>query len=239
MGRKRHGRRAGSISRNCILHLLGAVLLCAGACAPPDASYFPTAPGYEWTYEISRTAPKIQGDVIQRSIVRNLSARTVDGVRYYPKIYANGKTHYFTRSADGIRLGNPGAEEAALVIGYPLSPGKQWGAASDLFLFDPPKKPEKGWSRISRNLALDYTVASLDDRVDVPGGYFTGCLRVEAVGFLYLPRRLILGIRLVKVEQTQWYAPGVGLVKMTRREFAIPNLYPSEYTQVLTAFKRQ
>ena len=221
------------------LCLYGLVLLLVPSCSAPDTSYFPTAPGYEWTYDISRKNPEIQGPVIQRSIVRNLPARTVDGITYYPKIYANGKKHYFTDFAEGISRQHTDAERTDLVIGYPLSTGTEWRAASVLFLFDLPRKLHDFRGRISRNLELDYTITSTADEVRVPAGHFVRCLRVDAVGFLDLPHRLMLGIRMIKVEQTQWYAPGVGLVKMTRREFAIPNLYPSEYTQVLTSFKRK
>ena len=217
--------------------LYGFVLLLLSSCSSPETGYFPTAPGAEWTYDISRTSPESRAPIIQKSIVRNLPARTVDGVTYYPKRYASGPIHYFTISADGISRGKPGHEGADPVIAYPLNVGAEWSAGSRLYLFLP-KTLEGARDNISGNLELDYTITSLADSVDVPAGYFPRCLRIDAIGFLDLPNRLMLGIRTIKVEQSQWYAPGVGLVKMTRREYAIPNLYPSEYTQVLTSFKR-
>ena len=222
----------------CVLWLGALVLPLLSSCSSPDTGYFPTAPGAEWSYDISRTSPEIHVPVIQKSIVRNLPARTVDGVTYYPKRYASGTMHYFTVSADGVRRGKPGQEGADPVIAYPLNVGAEWSAGSRLYLFLP-KNLEGARDDISGNLELDYTITSLDDPVDVPAGYFPRCLRVDAVGFLDLPTRLMLGIRIIKVEQSQWYAPGVGLVKMTRKEYAIPNLYRSEYTQVLTSFKRK
>lgn len=231
------GTGGGINSVPCVL--LGAlVLLLLSSCSSPDTSYFPTAPGHEWTYDISRTSPEIRAPVIQKSIVRNLPARTVDGVAYYPKRYANGSIRHFTRSAEEISRAKPGHEGANPVIVYPLNVGAEWSAGSRLYLFLP-KHLEGVRDDISGNLELDYTITSLDDAVDVPAGYFPRCLRIDAIGFLGLPSRLMLGIRIIKVEQTQWYAPGVGLVKMTRKEYAIPNLYPSEYTQVLTSFKRK
>ena len=219
---------------------LGAlVVLLLFSCSSPDTSYFPTAPGNEWTYDISRTAPDMHQPLIQKSIVRNLPPGTVDGITYYPRAYANRAIHYFTISAGGISRSKPGHEGADPVIVYPLSVGTEWSGGSRLYLFDLPKKLEGAWNNISSNLELDYTITSLEDSVDVPAGHFPRCLRIDAVGFLDLPTRLMLGIRIIKVEQSQWYAPGVGLVKMTRREYAIPNLYPSEYTQTLTSFKRK
>ncbi|MCY4337455.1 MAG: hypothetical protein OXD47_01495 [Gammaproteobacteria bacterium] len=221
------------LHRCCWCGILSAVI---PACAPPDTSYFPVTPGYEWRYDISRKTPEIRRAITQKAVVRNLPATTVDGVAYYPQLHANRKTYYFTRTEDGISRRTPGAEEARQVIAEPLQVGTEWSAPSRLYLFDLPKKQVVNWRALSRAMTLDYTITSLDERLDVPAGRFTGCLRIDAVGFLYLPRRLMLGIRIIKVEQTQWYAPGVGLVKMTRKEYAIPNLYPSEYTQALIAF---
>ena len=220
--------------------LLGTVVLwLLSSCSSPDTGYFPTTPGHEWTYDISRTSTENQSPIIQKSIVRSLPATTVDGITYYPMMYANGTTHYFTRSTEGIVRSAPGREGADPVIVHPLRVGSEWSGASQLYLFDLPKKLEGAWERLSSNLELDYTITGMDEHVEAPAGYFSGCLRIDAIGFLDLPTRLMLGIRIIKVEQTQWYAPGVGLVKMTRREYAIPNLYPSEYTQVLTSFKRK
>lgn len=216
--------------------LCSLALLLIPACAPPDTGYFPTTPGYEWRYDISKKTPAMQHGITQKSIVRNLPARTVGNVTYYPQIHANRKTYYFTRSGDGIGRGTPGAAEVRQVIGQPLRVGTEWSAVSRLYLFDLPKQLDDGWDILSRNLTLDYTISSLDEQVDTPAGRFNGCLRIDSVGFLDLPRRLMLGIKLIKVEQTQWYAPGIGLVRMTRREFAFPDLYTSEYTQVLTSF---
>lgn len=218
--------------------LCSLALLLIPACAPPDTSYFPTTPGYEWRYDINKKTPAMQYGITQKSIVRNLPARTVDNVTYYPQLHANGKTYYFTRSGDGVSRSTPGAEKVWQVIGQPLRVGTEWSVVSRLHLFDLPQQPDGGWGILSRNLTLDYTISSLDEQVDTPAGRFHGCLRIDSAGFLDLPRRLMLGIRVIKVEQTRWYAPGVGLVKMTRKEYAVPNLYPSEYTQALTAFSR-
>ena len=133
---------------------------------------------------------------------------------------------------------SPGGDSAERIIGFPLREGTTWSSTARLQLFDLPKKLEDGWDGLSRYMTMDYTVTSLHESVKVPAGRFSRCLRIDAVGFLDLPQRIMLGIRMIKVEQTQWYAPEVGLIKMTRREFAIPNLYPSEYTQVLTSFKQ-
>ena len=217
---------------------LSAALLLLCACDRPAAGYFPVEPGYEWNYDVSRTIPPLQGLVTQKIIVRNLRPRIEGGNTYYPKIYANGRTYFYTRSTEGISRMSPGDDSVEQVIGFPLSEGTTWSSTARLQLFDLPKKLEDGWNELSRYMTMDYTITGLDETVNVPAGHFSRCLRIDAVGFLDLPQRIMLGIRSFKVEQTQWYAPEVGLVKMTRREVAIPNLYPSEYTQVLTSFEQ-
>ena len=220
------------------MFLPGALLLLLCACDKPAAGYFPVEPGYEWNYDVSRTIPPLQGLVTQKIIVRNLRPRIEGGNTYYPQIYANGRQYFYTRSTEGISRTAPGGDSAERIIGFPLSEGTNWSSTARLQLFDLPKKLEDGWNGLSRYMTMDYTVTSLDEVVKVPAGRFSRCLRIDAVGFLDLPERIMLGIRIIKVEQSQWYAPEVGLIKMTRREFAIPNLYPSEYTQVLTSFKQ-
>ena len=221
------------------LCLPGALLLLLSACDRSAEGYFPVTPGYEWTYEIRRSTPPLEGLITQKSIVRSLRPETVGADRYYPRIYANGRKYFYTRSTEGISRKSPGDDSVERVIGYPLSVGTQWSSTARLQLFDLPKKLEDGWNGLSRYMTMDYTITGLDESVKVPAGRFSRCLRIDAVGFLDLPQRIMLGIRTIKVEQTQWYAPEVGLIKMTRREFAIPDLYPSEYTQVLTAFNRK
>lgn len=231
--------KRGRTSVCLTLCLPGALLLLLSACDRPAEGYFPVTPGYEWTYEIRRSTPPLEGLITQKSIVRSLRPETVGAERYYPRIYANGRKYFYTKSAEGISRTAPGNDSVERVIGYPLSVDTEWSSTARLQLFDLPKKLEDGWDGLSRYMTMDYTITSLDESVQVPAGRFSRCLRIDAVGFLDLPQRIMLGIRIIKVEQTQWYAPEVGLIKMTRREFAIPNLYPSEYTQVLTSFNRK
>lgn len=222
---------------SCLL----AALFLASACAepePPRTDYFPTHPGYQWEYDISRKTPIPLEPVLQKSIVLNLKAETRAGVRRYPKRYANGGKHFFTKSATGVWHDDGGENGRAQLIAYPPEPGTEWSAPSRLYLFDLPKKLDGSRKLIGRDLTLDYAIASRDETVEVPAGRFFDCLRIDAVGFLDLPRRLMLGIKIIKVKQTEWYAPGVGLIKKNRQEYALPNLYPSEYTQVLTAFRQ-
>jgi hypothetical protein len=72
-------------------------------------------------------------------------------------------------------------------------------------------------------------IESLDDKITVPGGTFSGCVRIRSIGSASAmkgnsraPGRTS-GLRLVagedlSVEDYYWLAPGVGPVKATHQE---------------------
>lgn len=66
------------------------------------------------------------------------------------------------------------------------------------------------------NLAFD--VISTTAEVRVPAGMFKNCIQLQgkgAISFYADPR---IGYQEVIITQTEWYAPGVGLVKLVREE---------------------
>ena len=46
------------------------------------------------------------------------------------------------------------------------------------------------------------------------------------------------GITSINIEQTEWYAPDIGLVKMTRKEYTIPEKIKAEMVQELLEIRR-
>ncbi len=217
----------------------GWLLLWLLACASPpeDTEYFPTHPGYEWRYDLSRLIPNVPEPLSQKAIVRSLTVETIDNTPHYPLLYANGKKYFLIKSDDGLIRKRPGEDTGEIVLGKPLAVGTRWTSPSALFVFNLPQKPGGNRDGLDGDLSLEHTITSLNETVNVPAGSFHHCMRVDARGFMDLPKRLMLGIKTIKVEQTKWYAPGVGLIKQTRKEYALPHLYPGELTQVLTAYK--
>ncbi|MGI9230087.1 MAG: hypothetical protein ACR2P9_09560 [Gammaproteobacteria bacterium] len=228
----------------CRLPAALACLLCIAGCdEPPALEYFPLQEQMEWQYQISKTI--LNESFTQRSIIRSLEHTMVDGRKLYPQILANGKRYHFFVTDQGIhRLAQDNAT-TSLILKFPLQAGTEWTEPTRLFLFTLPKNPS-GADRIqsdemfklSDGLQLDYEISSLDETVESQAGRFYNCLRVDAIGLLRLPGRMMLGVRTIKVRDTEWYCPGVGLVKKIRQEFALPLDYPTEYRQELTGFTR-
>ena len=67
-------------------------------------------------------------------------------------------------------------------------------------------------------MPLDLSIESLDDTITVPAGQFSKCMRIKMTGSAYKNAGNYVGLTLVNVEQTNWYSPGVGLVKLERLE---------------------
>ena len=81
----------------------------------------------------------------------------------------------------------------------------------------------------------------MDDTVSVAAGTFRHCLRVRSRGSLFAGKTLqqFMGINDIDIDQTEWYAPGVGLVKTVRREFTTPGEFKNTYTQELVSYSRK
>ena len=206
---------------------------CERAAAP---QYFPLREDLEWQYRIEKTV--LSERVTQKSIVRSLEAVTTEDGKMYPRVLANGKRYRFFVTDQGLyRLAADNARQN-LILGFPLQKGTTWIAPTRLFLFTLPTTGAEEMLRLSRDLQLDYEISSVEETVESEAGRFHNCLRVDAVGLLRFPRRVTLGVRAVKVRDTEWYCPGVGLVKKIRHESAAPLGYPAEYRQELIRFAR-
>jgi hypothetical protein len=65
---------------------------------------------------------------------------------------------------------------------------------------------------------MDYRIAQVDDTIEVAAGRFTKVIRVEGSAQIRLHVDAVQGVRMVEIKHTEWYAPGVGLVKLLRDE---------------------
>ncbi len=214
-----------------------ALLLLVSACEPRAAlDYFPLQAGLEWHYQIHKTI--LNKGFTQRAIIRSVPAEIVDDKTRYPQVSANGKRYHFFTDKDGLYRLRPDGKTQIRVLKYPLQPGTAWTVPTRLFLFDLPRQLADDMRKISRDMTMDYKISSMEDALATPAGRFYDCMRIDGIGFADIPKHLMLGIRTVKAEETQWYCPGAGLVKQVRKEYALPAQYPTEYTQELIGFER-
>ena len=84
-----------------------------------------------------------------------------------------------------------------------------------------PKKtepPQKTEFQIVAEVPVTSRVEATDDTINVPAGLFHGCVRIRMQGYAYKNAGNYIGVNIVSVNETSWYAPGIGLIKMVREE---------------------
>ena len=225
------------------LAALCGIVLCtivpvAQAADARGPGLFPTTPGRWWYY--STQVKALDEARSQRLFIANVAydGRTLLQRRQgaWDHLYSiddETVAHqaYLNRNGNGKQ-----AREAAAVL-LPVRPtaGASWQFRTRLRLIE--SRTFAAEDRLAnRYLPVEMTarIAAASDAIQVPAGRFDDCVRVEATGKTLVPAdRGNLEVE-VNVMLTEWYAPGVGLVKTHRLETAdSPFLRNGEYVQEL------
>jgi len=69
-----------------------------------------------------------------------------------------------------------------------------------------------------KDIEMEYEITSLNASVTVPAGRYDNCVEVTGTAIFPLYADPRLGYQDIFLTQKEWYAPGVGLVKLTREE---------------------
>jgi len=222
--------------RQCISGIV--LLLLIGGCDDTSVDYFPLGESLWWQYRVERT---IKGEHHeQKLILVNLPPRNLEEGTFYPQRRMDDRFEFYARDANGIYWVNEMNGERLQILAQPLAVNTKWEGQTRFFFLEmtggfAPAFRERAQSR----MVLEYTVESLEDTVVVAAGKFTNCMRVRATGSNFAGMKLkeLFGIRFLKVEQTEWYAPGVGLIKRERNEFTTPADFSNKYVQELERVK--
>ena len=225
------------IKRIFLLLLLSAI----GACGlDKDNSYYPLGDTSWWEYSIQYMH---RGELkVQRQILANQPPVEVDGEKYFPRKSASNHIDYFQKTAEGIYHVDPVTGTKTWVLQLPVDIGREWEDISKISKLEMLGGAFTAtyMARIQQPVTMTYRIESLDDNVVVNGNRYTNCLRVFGKGRLYAGSTLeeFVNISSINVETTDWYAPGVGLVKSIRKEFTSPKEFKNEYVKELLSHKR-
>jgi hypothetical protein len=209
-------------------HAMVAIFVLAaaavGGCtrAPTKATqYFPLKPAMSWTFRFSgSTGTAGELTTTNQAPRRVFGFNTVPqqntgGDKSYTEFYADdgmGIRHVAIDEGEGLqsRLG-----DHSYVIKLPIGVGTNWHEIDRTFdgtVFDAATKIE-----------------SISDKVSVPAGTFSDCVRIRSTGFASTSKGTARGpgreggLRTVddvdiSVEDYYWLAPGVGPIKATHQE---------------------
>ncbi len=225
-----------------------AGIAAAAGCRETDPGYFPLEEGWSWGYRVMVDTKNL-GKASYRSYVFNLPSQALADKQVVPRLLHDGRVYYYAEDAGGIRrvASRAGQDDTALaapdhyVLKQPLEPGNSWRVASESHLLRRQVFYTRGLKTlgISAGLELEYTIEAVDDVVTVPAGTFTRCVRIRGVGETTYDLGHPFKTITIEVESTEWFAPGVGLVKLVRREDTRPaHLFSAEMVQELEVFDR-
>lgn len=216
---------------NFRLGLVTAALLLVGCGTeiPPD-DYFPLQEGVSWTYQVTEDLTDHQ--VEREFSITNMGPANLDGDYENEPVYlrrtSDGTDYYLLSDDSGIYR----IAKRTLIEFYPRY------ESSEIRVFPNPGDIDLGrvWSANTRAYALhsvasfavddpgdkdiemEYEISSVDASVTVPAGTFDNCVEVTGTAIFPLYADPRLGYQDVFLTQKEWYAPGVGLVKLTREE---------------------
>ena len=198
--------------------------VAAGGCTRARtgvARYFPLKPGMAWTFRFTGSTGAT-GELT----TANLGPRQIFGFTAVPQRNAGGDKSYTEFYADdGLGIRHVAIDE---------SEGLQSRLNDHSYVIKLPIDIGTSWREIDRTFdgtVYDATtrIESVGDKISVPAGTFSGCVRIRSTGFASsmmgtarAPGRAS-GLRLVagddvSVEDHYRLAPGVGPIKATHQE---------------------
>ena len=208
--------------------LAAAVLaLLAGCKEPPGSSLFPLEEGRRWTYRLSS---EWENDTREREtvVLSNLGRdsalesgsawhrRSDTGLDYWLRADASGIYRVAAKSdVDAEPKPDPAPR---FVLKAPIAVGTSWQTTTTTYLMRRNSEFPPEIRHAHPSVPVVWTIEALDDRVEVPAGRFEQCVRVKGLALLRLFADPVNGFKDMPLTTQEWYCPGVGLVKVERRE---------------------
>lgn len=208
--------------------LAAAVLaLLAGCKEPPGSSLFPLEEGRRWTYRLSS---EWENDTREREtvVLSNLGRdsalesgsawhrRSDTGLDYWLRADATGIYRVAAKSdVDAEPKPDPAPR---FVLKAPIAVGTSWQTTTTTYLMRRNSEFPPEIRHAHPSVPVVWTIEALDDRVEVPAGRFEQCVRVKGLALLRLFADPVNGFKDMPLTTLEWYCPGVGLVKVERRE---------------------
>jgi len=206
------------------LYLFALVLLVS--CGAEEQSYFPLDNNWQYIYSTETTMPDSQ--MHGSYSVTNLGKKQYAGGSAFVRRNNVGTHYYFSQdevSGDVARIAKrtsaeqrPIADtEPRYVFKHPFSEQLQWLVPARSYLMSRPFSTEYELKDTLR-FDMNYQVLSTSETVQVPLGRYQNCLHIRGVANFMLGRILTVIQDPVEIITDEWYAKGIGLIKLQRKE---------------------
>jgi hypothetical protein len=207
--------------------LLSGGLVACQRSAPADG-WFPLEAGHRWTY---RVETRFDDDSTEREslTLRTLGAESVpalgdtawrrrsdSGIDYWLRADATGI--YRVASKSDLDPEPQPDKPQRFVLKAPYAVGTQWQTTTTAYLLMRHSEFPREIRHTHPSVPMVYLIDALNESVDTPAGHFDHCLRVRGAASVRVYADPATGWRDMPLATTEWYCPGVGLVRMERSE---------------------
>ena len=213
------------ITKRLSLCSFAPALLLLQACGSEDISYFPLQEGKSWEYKVTTQDMDMQKQSVE--LITNVAPRNLDDKNVSTRS-VNGELLFFYEKADeGVRLvgmkrpkdiNTVYEKKEHFVLKLPLQEGTSWEQETITGVLAVVMDPFRRHFKLRTPVQMRYTVKNVDSTVKVSAGHFTQCAEVVGLGKTKVDPDKSLGQMIITVASTDWYCPGVGLVKSERVE---------------------
>ena len=223
---------------------IALLIAAATGCSGDESIYFPLADGHWWYFKVETTVLDERRE--HRQLITNLGRGSYHGNAVYSRRQSTRLTEHFVRSPWGVEqlLGAQRATDSAIrsarVFPADLDAKEDWTLGSRLAVIESRTFARQDRLR-TRDLPVELTVsvAATGEFVEVPAGRFSDCVKLRAIGQRSVRTDRGNATGDVQVQHDEWYAPGVGLVKVERVESSdSPFLKAGYYAMSLLAYGR-
>jgi hypothetical protein len=213
----------------------------AGASAPEAASSAPSSVPMPAAFQGQSDA--LTKPITQTITLRNFGREDIEGLAAWNR-RSNSGVDYWLRSDDtGIyRVATKGPLDAApiidtlarFVLKKPHVVGTAWEGFTTTFVYHRKNEVPKELRHVKQyqKIMMQFRIASTTDKVSVPAGEWSNCIRVDGTATIRLYVDEALTFREVPFYHREWYCGGVGLVKLERTETS-PTKFLFGGTQIL------
>jgi hypothetical protein len=195
------------------------------SCTTDKNSYFPLDEGLNWRYAVIITTK--DGITRQKYMLVNQSPKYLEDQKSFVRKSLDGTLLHYRETEEGVifigKEDTSGMEpvftkDEHYVFKYPLTIGTEWEKVTLTRLLIKTGSPQKTVFKIIAEVPVISRVESVSDTVKVPAGIFHNCVKITMKGHAYKNAGNYIGLTVVSVNETSWYAPGVGLIKLVREE---------------------
>ncbi len=203
------------------------MLMLAACTGPtPDSSLFPLNAGHRWAYRVST---ELENNTVETESMELVSEGRddIDSKPTWKRRSSTG-AHYWLRADDSgiFRIASRSDLDAEperdpsprYVLKKPYVVGTQWSTPTTAYLLTRRQDFPAEVRYTHPSIPMNYVIEAVGLKVDTALGPREGCLRVKGNGVVKLYADGVVGWKDLPLVTTEWYCPGIGLVRLERSE---------------------